>query len=225
MRHHNARAVRYVTAHDFDEQLWPINAMLFIFACVVGAVVVVAGMKEGRFINPRLDPQPIYNAWLHLGVLGAVVFILIVSTLCLRRRVTTRRMQLAVMLALLVQFAEIMCLWVFPLATAIDAPLSQALSSSSAPREVTIPDYDEQVQDRTTEDSIHQPDQAPLTEQARTAEMARSATENRQFGRATSNGPAGANEQVMNHETERVAMATTRPSTRPWRTDQPHRAG
>ena len=59
MRQHNAKAVRYVTSHDFDEQLWPINAMLFVFACVVGGVVITAGVKEGRFIDPWLDPQPI----------------------------------------------------------------------------------------------------------------------------------------------------------------------
>src|SRR5436189_3863929 len=114
MRQHNARSVRYVTSHDFDEQLWPINAMLFIFACVVGAVVVTAGLKEGRFIDPRTDPQPLYNAWLHVGLLVVIVSTLLLGTLSLRHRVATRRMQLAVMLALLVQFVEVMGLWVLP---------------------------------------------------------------------------------------------------------------
>src|SRR5262245_2750553 len=101
MRYHNAKSVRYVTSHDFDEQLWPINAMLFVFACVVGAVVVTAGLKEGRFIDPRHDSQPIYNAWIHLGMLGAVVVLLLMSAIGLRHRVATRRMQLAILLALL----------------------------------------------------------------------------------------------------------------------------
>src|SRR5439155_9980081 len=107
MRQHNAKAVRYVTSHDFDEQLWPINAMLFIFACVVGAVVVVAGMKEGHFVDPRLDPDPRYNSWIHLGVLGAVVVVLLFGAVGLRHRVATRRMQLAILLALLAQFGEV----------------------------------------------------------------------------------------------------------------------
>ncbi len=215
MRSHNARSVRYVTSHDFDEQLWPISAMLFIFACCVGAVVVTAGLKEGRFIDPRTDPQPLYNACLHLGVLIAVVFILLAGTLSLRHRVATRRMQLAVMLALLVQFIEIMCLWVFPSTTSIEAQsTSPWMSSSNEAREVTIPDQ-EQVHDRIAEESIHQPDQTPLAQQARTGDAARSATDNRQFGKAASDGPAGANDQVVGHDTQRVAMATARESARP----------
>jgi hypothetical protein len=214
MRHHNARSVRYVTSHDFDEQLWPISAMLFIFACCVGAVVITAGVKEGRFLDPRLDPQPLYNAWLHLGVLVSVVFILVLGTLCLRHHVTTRRMQLAVMLALLVQFLEIMCLWVFPAAVTPEPQTNLWMSASNPAREVTIPDP-EQMHDEVTQDSIHQPDQTRVTEQPQTSEAVRSATENRQFGRADSQGPAGANNQVVGHETQRVAMATSRESSRP----------
>jgi hypothetical protein len=94
---------------------WASSAMLFIFACCVGVMVITAGEKEGRFIDPRLDPQPIHNAWLHLGALAAVVLTLFVGTIALRSRVAARRMQLAVTLALLMQFVGITSLWVYPL--------------------------------------------------------------------------------------------------------------
>src|SRR5205085_7532905 len=94
----NAQSMRYVPSRDFDEQFWPITAMLFVFAVVVAALVVVAGLKEGRFVDPRLDSQPLYNAWLHLGILGTVIFVLLLGAVGLRHRVATRRMQLAVLL-------------------------------------------------------------------------------------------------------------------------------
>src|SRR6266480_7104259 len=78
------RAAQYRTPHHFDEQFWPINAMLFVFACVVAAVIVTAGLKEGRFIDPRLDPQPLLmNAFFHLGALLAVVLVLLFTVLLL----------------------------------------------------------------------------------------------------------------------------------------------
>ena len=81
----NVRTVRPVTGHDIDDQLWPINAMLFIFSCSVTAVIVTAGIHARRFTNPLHDPQPLFNGWVHVGILSVIVIGFIIITVTLRR--------------------------------------------------------------------------------------------------------------------------------------------
>lgn len=125
---------------DFDEQLWPINLLLFLFAASVGAVIVAKGdFAAGRWLA---------NAWCHLGVLAAIVAALAWGVARLDRRVQ-RRMQVGVFLSLLVH------LWLCMLSCNIylSAIADRERDSPEAfeqPAPVTLPDYN--WQDQATDD-------------------------------------------------------------------------
>jgi Prenyltransferase and squalene oxidase repeat len=85
------RKVERTTIADFDEQWWPINALLVLLAGVVGAVIVATS---------DFHTQDIFrNGIIRLGVLAAIVVGLSLSSLLLRGRLQ-RRMQLAVLFSL-----------------------------------------------------------------------------------------------------------------------------
>src|SRR5690349_4132938 len=76
---------------DFDEQLWPVSLLLFLFAACVAGIIVV----KSDFTAPRL----IGNGWVHLGALALIIAALAWGIVRLEGRVQ-HRMQLGVFVSL-----------------------------------------------------------------------------------------------------------------------------
>jgi hypothetical protein len=126
---------------DFDEQLWPVNLLLFVFAACVAALIIA----KSDFTAPQL----LANGWCHLGILAAIVGSLAWGVARLDRRVQ-RRMQLGVFLSLLVH------LWLCLLScniylSAIARRERDAPEAFEEPASVTLPDY--HWQDQATDDA------------------------------------------------------------------------
>jgi len=77
---------------DFDEQVWPVNLAILVFAGFVTGIVLAA--TEDFF-----DPRPLYNGFVRLGVVALLVVALLVSTSLLQAP-TARRVQFCVILSL-----------------------------------------------------------------------------------------------------------------------------
>ena len=77
---------------DFDEQVWPVNLAILVFAGFVTGIVLAA--TEDFF-----DPRPFYNGFVRLGVVAVLVVILLASTTWLKAP-TARRVQFCVILSL-----------------------------------------------------------------------------------------------------------------------------
>ncbi|HVX11936.1 MAG TPA: prenyltransferase/squalene oxidase repeat-containing protein [Pirellulales bacterium] len=142
---------------EFDEQLWPVNVLLFMFAACVAAVIVV----YSDFAAPRW----LANGWCHLGALAAIVMALAWGIARLGRR-GQRRMQLGVFLSLLVH------LWLSLLScnvylSAIAQREKDAVESVlEEPAPVTLPDYHqaEEATDDITDPTLNTPVEMPLPE-------------------------------------------------------------
>src|SRR5262245_49615934 len=90
------RAIRRMPPHrfvDFDEFQWPINAALLVFGTCVAGVIVA----KGDFRTTIL----IYNGWVRLGSLAAVMGLLVWGRMRLDAY-WSRRMQLSVLVAMIV---------------------------------------------------------------------------------------------------------------------------
>lgn len=140
------RATRRLPSHrfvDFDDFLWPINVALTVFGLCVAGVIVA----ESDFRTPIL----VYNGWVRLGSLVAVMGLLVWGMMRLDSY-WSRRMQLSVLVALIAhlwvavylheQYLEMQLL-------ASDAAAAEALEAQPI---VTLPDYDFQELDQTVPD-------------------------------------------------------------------------
>ncbi|HWB10709.1 MAG TPA: hypothetical protein VG826_15880 [Pirellulales bacterium] len=131
---HEARTVppgRRVGLADFDEQAWPVNLLLLLFAACVGGIIVA----KSDFAAPRL----IVNGWCHLGALAVIVTALAWGIVRFEGRVQ-HRMQIGVFLSLLVH------LWLCMLSYNLHlSALAQREKDSAElvdePEPVTLPDY------------------------------------------------------------------------------------
>jgi hypothetical protein len=198
---------------DFDEQLWPINAMLFIFACCVAAVIVTSGIQHDRFVNPWHDAKLAFNAWLHLGALGLVIVALLAGTASLRHRVTTRRMQLSVLMALLIQFMFFVGLYILP-GPKSNVPFEDLLAANDGPP-VTIPDYGPRSPDQSIVDPFAQPVENPLSADVTAqSDPTRSATASQPLNKSEASGnPSGSSQQQPTQsQISRAAVASTQPA-------------
>ncbi|MBI1902565.1 MAG: hypothetical protein HYS13_15800, partial [Planctomycetia bacterium] len=61
------RRIERTSVADFDEQLWPINSMLFILAACAGTVAWIACRE--RFGDPRI----LYNGWTWMALLVLIL--------------------------------------------------------------------------------------------------------------------------------------------------------
>ncbi|MDZ4781254.1 MAG: hypothetical protein SGJ19_13450 [Planctomycetia bacterium] len=140
------RLIRRLPSHriaDFDDFLWPVNAALVVFGLCVAGVVVA----ESDFHTPVL----VYNGWVRLGSLLAVMGAMVWGMMRLDRH-WSRRMQLSVLVALIThlwaavylheQFLEMALL-------ANEAAVNEPLEEMPL---VTLPDYDFQELDQTVPD-------------------------------------------------------------------------
>lgn len=151
------RAIRRVSKNrfvDFDDFLWPINVALSVFGLCVAGVIVA----ESDFSTPIL----VYNGWVRLGSLVAVMGLLVWGMMRLDGY-WSRRMQLSVLVALIAhlwvavylheQFLEMQML-------ANDAAASEAFEELPL---VTLPDYDFQELDQSVPDETLDDPQAVVT--------------------------------------------------------------
>jgi hypothetical protein len=116
---------------DFDEQLWPVNLLLFLFAaCVAGLIVA-----KSDFETPRL----VANGWSHLAALGVIVAALAWGIVRFEGRVQ-HRMQLGVFLSLLVHLWLCMLSYNLHL-SALAQREKDAPEILDEPQSVTLPDY------------------------------------------------------------------------------------
>ncbi len=128
---------------DFDDFLWPVNAALVVFGLCVAGVVIA----ESDFHTPVL----VYNGWVRLGSLMALMGVLVWGMMRLDNY-WSRRMQLSVLVALIThlwaavylheQFLEMALL-------ANEAAVNEPLEETPL---VTLPDYDFQELDQTVPD-------------------------------------------------------------------------
>jgi hypothetical protein len=122
------RRVDHDPIADFDDQLWPVNVLLFIFAGFVAGLVA----SRDEFDNPVL----IYNTGFHLAILGVTVIALAIGAVLLGQRMQ-RRMQLAVLISLLLHlglFVGLREYILFPERAVVSDVVNEAPP-------VTLPDY------------------------------------------------------------------------------------
>jgi hypothetical protein len=134
---------------DFDEQLWPVNLLLFVFsACVAGIIVA-----KSDFHTPRL----VANGWCQLGALGVIVAALAWGIVRLEGRVQ-HRMQLGVFLSLLLHLGLCMVSYNLHL-SALAQREKDAPEVVEEPQRVTLPDYNWQneAMDDATDPTLDRP--------------------------------------------------------------------
>ena len=134
------RRVDHDSVADFDEQLWPINCLLLVMAAMVAGLVLAA---KPSFDPPRFDSTFFSNGFVLLIGLAVIVIGLLVGTALLQHHAHARRMQLAVLLALLLHFWLAIGMYVIPIhfaATVHEDGRSYA-SDEESEVVVTIPDY------------------------------------------------------------------------------------
>ncbi|MGB9688839.1 hypothetical protein [Thermogutta sp.] len=77
---------------DFDEQVWPVNLAILVFAGFVTGIVLAT--------TPNFfDPRPLYNGLVRLGIIAGLVLLLLWSTAHVQAP-TARRIQFCVVLSL-----------------------------------------------------------------------------------------------------------------------------
>lgn len=139
------RIIRRLPPHriaDFDDYLWPVNVALLVFgACVAGVIVF-----ESDFRTTEL----LYNGWVRLGTLAAVMGVLIWGMLRLHGQ-WSHRMQLSVLLALITHLWGGVYLHEQRLAMTM-APETSPIFGEDEASFVTLPDYDFQTIERNTPD-------------------------------------------------------------------------
>lgn len=77
---------------DFDEQVWPVNIAILVFAGFVTGIVLAT-------TPDFFDPRPLYNGLVRLGIIAGLVLLLLWSTAHVRAP-TARRIQFCVVLSL-----------------------------------------------------------------------------------------------------------------------------
>lgn len=117
---------------DFDEQVWPVNLAILVFAGFVTGIVLAA--TEDFF-----DPRPFYNGFVRLGVVALLVVILLASTTWLKAP-TGRRVQFCVILSLFLHM--ILAVFLREQYLKLVAFLREQTPQSTQGEEViTVPDY------------------------------------------------------------------------------------
>jgi hypothetical protein len=116
---------------DFDEQLWPVNLLLLLFAaCVAGIITTKSDFAAARLLA---------NGWCHLGALAVIVAALAWGIVRFEGRVQ-HRMQFGVFLSLLVHLWLCMLSYNLHL-SAIAQRDKDAPEVVEEPEPVTLPDY------------------------------------------------------------------------------------
>jgi hypothetical protein len=148
-----------VSLADFDEQRWPVNLLLLLFAACIAAMIVVTS----DFNSPRW----LANGWFHLGALAALVAVLAWAMVRFEDRMR-RRMQLGVFLSLLVHLWLCMISYHIYL-SALARREKDAPEAIEEPAPVTLPDYhwQDESQDDATDPTLETPVETalPQTEQ------------------------------------------------------------
>ncbi len=123
---------------DFDEQVWPVNLAILVFAGFVTGIVLAT---TEDFFDPRL----LYNGFFRLGVIAVLVIGLLFSTARLKAP-TARRIQFCVVLSLFLHM--ILAVFLREQYLKLVAFLSeQATGDTTVEEVVTIPDYVESTFD------------------------------------------------------------------------------
>ncbi|HUY89254.1 MAG TPA: hypothetical protein VMV10_11005 [Pirellulales bacterium] len=150
---------------DFDERLWPVDLALLVLAGFIAGVIVA----KSDFQTPLV----VYNGYLHLGALAAIVGALLWGVARFGARVQ-RRLQLGVFVSLLVHFWLCMLSYNVYLSMALrEEP--DAAEQFEEPQIVTLPDYHWQdQQDVMVDEAIEAPVETELPEaESHTVEQTR----------------------------------------------------
>ncbi|MDA7978303.1 MAG: hypothetical protein MPJ50_05975 [Pirellulales bacterium] len=151
------RQVQRSGAANFDEQMWPINAMLVLLAaCLAGVVVALSRFDDSRFF---------YNAWTHLAGIAIILIGLLIGTHKLQSRIKNRRMQLSIVVALFCYFWLIVAMYElgFSLVAVSDEPSSETLGEQL----VQVPEYVPDQPSQHFENPLTQPTEAQTFDQER----------------------------------------------------------
>lgn len=145
---------------DFDEQLWPVNCTLAIFAGVVAGIVIATSDFETANL--------LENGWVRLSTVVLVMAGMVVGTVYLQRKRSVRRLQLAVLISLLLHLGGAIELRRHFLTAS--SPLNDRNSEwIDDTRQIALPDYGREPTNEVSEDEIFQPvstDSEPLKETA-----------------------------------------------------------
>lgn len=156
------RRVEQASVADFDEQLWPINCLLLIMAAMVAGLVLAS---KPSFDPPRFDHTLFKNGWVLLTGLAVIVAGLLLGTVLFQRRAATRRMQFAVLLAILLHLWLAIGMYVIPIHISSASPQDGvALPDEDSPQTITIPDYG-RVMPEAQFDPLTQPIETVVPEQ------------------------------------------------------------
>ena len=118
---------------DFDDQLWPINVAILIFAGFVAGIVIA--------VSDFHDPRLLYNGWARLISVGLLVGLLFWAVLLLQGRML-RRVQFCILISLLVHLWLAMYLHQKYLAMMAMQENEAAQQVTEVYKQITIPDYD-----------------------------------------------------------------------------------
>lgn len=127
---------------DFDEQVWPVNLAILVFAGFVTGVVLATA--EDFF-----DPRPFYNGFVRLGLIALLVVILLWSTSRVRAP-TARRIQFCVILSLFLHMVLAVLLREQYLKLIAYIRERQASLLSDAETSLSLPDYPDTVENAGT---------------------------------------------------------------------------
>ena len=118
---------------DFDEQVWPVNLAILVFAGFVSGIVLAT--------TPNFfDPRPLYNGLVRLGIIAGLVLLLLWSTAHVRAP-TARRIQFCVVLSLFLHLLVAVLLREQYLKLIAFIRESSAPAESETEEMITLPEY------------------------------------------------------------------------------------
>lgn len=199
------RRVRPSGAANFDEQMWPINAMLVMLtACLAGVVVALSRFDDPGFFT---------NAWTQLSGIVIILTGLLVGTNKLQSRIKNRRMQLSIVVALFCYFWLILAMHElgFSLMVVSDDRTDAALGEQA----IRIPEF-------IPEQSFSEAQQNPLMQPTESRNFDQSQLDVRPDARdpAAENRPR-ANEPTTTPDIPDPNLAMNRQYAAPRRSDAP----
>ncbi|MHC4176961.1 MAG: hypothetical protein ACYSWU_05615, partial [Planctomycetota bacterium] len=126
------RRVQTSKVADFDDHLWPINCAILILAGFVTGIVIV----NSKFDDPRI----LYNGWVRLIGVAAVVGLLFWGVMWLQGKML-RRLQLCVVLSLLAHVVLVLYLGYEKLIVLLEWEIASGDPVIEQYEKIIIPDY------------------------------------------------------------------------------------
>jgi len=131
-RHQTTRGRPWIA--DFDEQLWTVNFAIVILAGFLAWVIYT----QSDFTS--IQTEPLRNGYLHLGIVGVLMCVLLWAVTWLKARMV-RRVQLCILFSVLVHLGLAVFLRGQYLALVRSEALDEKLALVRQDELITVPDY------------------------------------------------------------------------------------